>query len=130
MNWKLVSTLSCFAVAMATASVLGKTAGIEPFLWAIIWLVCAFVIARNTVTKRFLHGLLVGLSHGIINSIIQSLFFDTYLSHNPQLQNQFEQIPGGLPPRIFVLLAGPAIGIASGVVIGLLAILGSKLLRK
>lgn len=130
MNWKLIAALSFFAVAMGCGSVLGMTAGIEPFLWAIVWLVCAFVISRKAKSKPFLHGFFVGLSHGIVNSVIQSAFFDTYLNSNPQLQNQFGQIPGGLAPQVFVLLAGPVIGAASGAVIGLLATIGSKLLRK
>ena len=75
MNWKLIFTLSLFGVAMAIASLFDVTHGIEPFLWLIIFIVYAIVIAKKVGGKYFLHGFLVSFFNGVWIAIIHAAFF-------------------------------------------------------
>ena len=63
MNWKLIFLLSLFGLFMAVATVYFIPSNIEPFCWLAIFLFCAYMIARNTATSRFLHGLCLGLAN-------------------------------------------------------------------
>lgn len=130
MNWKLIFSLSLFGVAMGFASLTGWTQGIEWLLWLLIYLVSAWFIAQKAPAKHFLHGFVVGLLNGIVHAIIQAAFFDTYLASNAQVAEQFGNIPGGLPPLLFVLLSGPFIGVISGGILGLFAVIMMKLIKK
>ncbi len=130
MNWKLVFGLAGFGILMGLLSLFGYTEGIEWPLWLLIAVICAFVIAKVCPAKLFLTGLLVGLLDGVFNSIVQSLFVDTYLSHNARAAKGFGPIPGGLNPRIFVLIAGPFVGLLYGLVLGLFAWLAGKIFKK
>ena len=80
--------------------------------------------------KHFVTGFLVGFFDGVFNSIVQSAFFDTYLANNPKFAEGFGPIPGGLDPRLFVLIAGPFVGLLYGLFLGLLAWLAGKVFKK
>ncbi len=131
MNWKVIFTLSCFGILMGVASLFGLThMPVEPILWFLIALFSAYWIAENTTAKPFIHGSIAGVLMGILNSIMQSAFFDLYLSNNPAAAEGFKQIPGGISARLFPLITGPAIGVAYGLVVGLLSLLARKILKK
>ncbi len=131
MNWKVIFTLACFGILMGVASLFGLThMPVEPILWFLIALFSAYWIAENTPAKPFMHGLVAGVFIGVFNSVIQSAFFEMYLSHNPMAEEGFRQIPGGIPVRLFPLMVGPAIGVAYGLVVGLLSLLATKLFKK
>lgn len=130
MNWNLILSLSCLGVAMGIASVLGWTGGLELYLWLGIYLFCAVWIARRSARRRFLHGFMTGLIAGGLASLVQSLLFSTYIAHNPQVAQNFKQIPGGIPPRLFFLVLAPVVGAVSGVGVGLLAWIAGKTIRE
>ena len=130
MNWKLIFGLAVFGVLMGFLSLFGYTQGIEWLLWFVIALVCSVFIGKMLSGKYFLTGLLVGLLYGIFNSIVQSIFFAAYVSHNARAAEGFGPIPGGLDPRFFVLIAGPFIGLLYGLVLGLFAWLTGKIFKK
>ncbi len=130
MNWKLIFGLAGFGVLMGLLSLFGYTQGIEWLLWLLIAVICSVFIGKMLSGKYFLTGLVVGLLDGILNSIVQSVFFDAYLSNNPKAAEGFGPIPGGLDPRIFVLIAGPFIGLLYGLVLGFLAWLTGKIFKK
>ncbi len=130
MNWKLVFGLAGFGILMGILSLFGYTEGIEWLLWLVIAVICSVAIAKVLSAKLFLTGLLVGLLDGVFNSIVQSAFFATYLSNNTRTAEGFGPIPGGLDPRIFVLIAGSFIGLLYGLVLGLFAWLAGKIFKK
>ena len=131
MRWNLLFYLSLFGIVMGVLSLLGLThLPIEPLLWFFIALFSAYWIARNTTAKPFMQGLIAGALMGMFNSIIQSLFFEMYLSHNPMAEEGFRQIPGGIPVRLFPLMVGPGIGVAYGLVVGLFSLLARKVFKK
>jgi len=65
MDWKLVLSLSLFGLAMGIATVFFIPPTIEPVFWLIIFLVCAYIIAKQRPAKHFLHGLFVGLVNSV-----------------------------------------------------------------
>lgn len=130
MNWKIILTLAFFGIAMGTASLFGLTERIEPLLWLFIAFFAAYWIAKRRAPKPFLHGLLSAVAMGVCNSLVQAAFFDMYRANNPTAAKGFSQIPDAIPGRYFILLIGPAIGLTYGLVVGLFAVIASKMLRK
>ena len=127
-NWKLIGLLSLVAVFMASLSILGFTQGIELFLWLGFSLIAAWLLSRKVSSKLFLHGLILGLTWGLINGLSQSAFFDTYISNNPIAQTQFEDVTI-VHPRIFFILFSPVYGVFIGAVIGGLALLMKRVVK-
>jgi hypothetical protein len=130
MNWTLILSLSGFGLAMGLASVWGLTHGIEGMLWLAIGIVCATWIARKMPTSPFRHGLAVGVIGGGLSPLIQSLFFPVYALHNPDVVGTVYQFPGGLSMRAFFFALTPAIGITSGLALGLLAWTAGRILHQ
>lgn len=120
MNWSVVALLSPFALIMSLLSTAGLTRGIEPYLWGVLAVLAALVVARRARRRWFLHGWLVGVAWGSINGLVQATFVSTYLAHNPEAAARFAQSP--LNPRLFMFAAGPVIGAAMGLVVGVLAL--------
>lgn len=126
MNWTIILLLSSVGLIMGLLSINGYTQKIEPFLWLLFGTIAALVLSRNTDHKIFLHALLIGLFWGVLNSIIQSAFFDQYLANNTNLQERFKQ-PVFIKPRYFVLVTGPVIGLITGLFLGGLTLLLKKI---
>jgi hypothetical protein len=78
MNKKLIFQLSLFGLAMAFAAVYFIPSDIEPLCWLVIFLVCAYIIAKKCSSKYFLHGLYVSLLNAVWITSIHILLFDTY----------------------------------------------------
>jgi len=125
MNWLIIILLSIFGVVMGFLSIKGYTGKLEPFLWLLFGIISALVLSKNVENKLFIHALLIGLTWGVLNAIIQSSFFDQYLTNNPNLQERFKNT-GSLKPQYFVLIMGPVIGLITGAVLGGLSILLKK----
>ncbi|MEZ4889210.1 MAG: hypothetical protein R2779_01215 [Crocinitomicaceae bacterium] len=126
MNYKIIIILSSIGLIMGLLTVKGFTQKIEPFLWLLFGIATSLVLSKNIDEKTFLHGLIIGLTWGIINGMIQSAFFDTYISNNPQLQQSFSKSTF-IQPRYFVLATGPIIGLITGLVLGGLSVLLKKI---
>lgn len=126
MNWFIILLFSLFGIVMGALAVKGYTQKIEPFLWLCFGIVVALVLSRNIDHKPFLHGLFIGLAWGIANGLIQSAFFDRYLSNNPSIQQNFDKVTF-IKARYFPLLTGPVIGLITGLVLGGLTLLFKRL---
>ncbi|MGH9966251.1 MAG: hypothetical protein ACREBG_00240 [Pyrinomonadaceae bacterium] len=129
MNWRLVSSLSVFGVAMGVASVLGLTKGLEPVMWPIIGIFCAIWIARKARQKYLLHGFFAGLLAGGIAPLIQALLFSTYTANNPRVAEGLKDLPAGFSPQSFFFVLVPIIAVLSGLVLGLLSWVTGKIVR-
>jgi hypothetical protein len=130
MNWKLILSLSGFGVIMGALSVLGWTRGVEGWLWLAIGIFCAGWMGTQLAERRFLHGFLVGLIGGAASSLIQTIFFSTYLANNPEFSQAAAQLPPGIPLILIPIIAIPIGGLFSGVVLGLLTMLAGKFLYR
>lgn len=132
MNWKLVLLLSLFGLAMgfATVSVIPST--IEPIFWLLIFLICAYLIARYAPGRYFLHGFLVSVVNSVWITIVHVAMFYTYVANHPEYLQMTEGLPPALSghPRRLMFLIGPISGVIFGIILGLFAWVASKLFRR
>ena len=128
MNWKLIFQLSLFGLAMGIATVYVIPSKIEPAFWLVIFLICAYVIAKRT-TAHFVHGLLLGIANSIWITGAHVLLFDRYIAGHAQEAAAMQQGPLAANPRSMMLIVGPLIGVVSGVIIGLFAFIAGKLIK-
>jgi len=129
MNWYLLLLLSAPGLIMGLLSLRGYTQKIEFFLWLALGLFAALVLARHAHPRWFLHALLVGLAWGVLNSIVQCTFFETYSVYNAEMLKGFQERPSPIPVRFFFLVLGPVIGAVTGLVLSGLTFILQKLIR-
>jgi hypothetical protein len=130
MNWKLLFTLSLFGLAMAFATVSLIPATIEPFLWLIIFIACAWFIVKNTNGPYFMHGFVLSLINCIYIVVAHLLFYHTYIAHHSEMAQMNANMPLSNHPRLMMLILGPVFGVILGLVQGLIAFIVSKLVKK
>jgi hypothetical protein len=128
MQWTLIALLSIPGLLMGLLSVKGHTRGIEPFLWVVLAVFAALVISRTAGSRHFMHGLVVGLSWGILNGMTAAALFSIYSQHNPEVM---QRLPSGAKyaPQLMFLMAAPLIGLATGIVLGLMCWGATYLIR-
>jgi hypothetical protein len=126
-SWKLVFVLSLFGLAMGVATVFVISPELEPWIWLGILVVCAVVIAKRAPSKDFVHGLLVCILNSIWITGAHVAFFDRYIAGHPR---EAAMVTHMSSPKTMMLITGPIVGIASGLVLGLLAFVLSKFLQK
>ncbi len=132
MNWKLIFLLSLFGLFMAVATVYFIPSNIEPFCWLAIFLFCAYMIARNTTTLRFVHGLCLGLANCVWITAAHILLIAPYAATHVQemaMMAQNHQNPLHAHPRIMMAIVGPIVGIVSGIIIGMLSWIAGKVIK-
>jgi hypothetical protein len=130
MKWKLIFQLSLFGLAMAFGTVYFIPSTIEPLCWLIIFIVCAWFIAKNCTEKYFLNGLFVSLVNCIWITSAHILLYNTYLAGHAQEAEMMTKMPIPNSPRLMMLITGPFIGIISGLILGLFAFIASKIVKK
>ena len=130
MNWKVIFTLSLFGLGMAIATVSLIPSNIEFWFWPGIFIFCAYTIARRCNGAYFLHGFLVALLNCVWVTGAHMLFADTYLAYHKTEAAMMLNSPTGMSARAMMLIMGPAIGIVSGMVLGLFSFIAGKVVRK
>ncbi len=132
MNWKLIFGLSLFGLAMAFATVSLITSNIEPICWLAIFLICAYLIAKNAPGKYFLHGLLVSIVNCIWVTGVHIMQSGAYMANHAKEVEGYTKMNTqfGLSVTQSMLAIGPFVGIFSGIVLGLFAIIASKIFKK
>jgi hypothetical protein len=129
MNWKLIFQLSMFGLAMAIATVFWIPSNIEPVFWVIIFVLSAYLIAKQSTNRYFLHGFLTGLGNCVWVTSTHILLFNTYIANHPHEAAMMSKMPMPDSPRIMMLMTGPAIGIISGLIIGLFAFIAHAIVK-
>jgi hypothetical protein len=130
MNWKLIFYLSLFGLVMAIATVFWIPTNVEPFFWLVIFVVCAWYVAKECTGRYFLHGFLISLANCVWITGFHFVFSRKYLIHHPDMLEFIRQSPWPLHPRRLILVTGPAFGVFSGLVLGLFCLIASKLVKK
>jgi uncharacterized membrane protein len=130
MNIKLIFQLSLFGLAMAIATVFWIPLNYEPFFWLIIFFICAYQIAKKCFEKYFLNGFLVSLVNCIWITAAHLILFHNYIIHHPRVAKMMMKMPMHRSPRLLMLVAGPIIGILSGILLGLFSFMASRMIRK
>src|SRR5262245_63238438 len=128
MSWPLIVKLSLFGLVMSVATVFVISSRVEPFFWLAIFILCATVIARRAPLRPFLHGLGVGIVNGIWMTSGHVLFFDQYAANHPAEVQGFAN--AALSPRAMMLVVGPVIGVVSGCVLGLIAVVFRRFMAR
>jgi hypothetical protein len=123
MNWKTILLLSMFGIAMGLGTVFFVPTSVEPVLWLIIFLVSAYVVARNCEQLPFLSGLLVGLFDSLLKTGVHMIFFDAYVARHSHEIDMIRQMTTVFSPRLLILLSSPVWGLVFGTLIGVFAIL-------
>ena len=129
MNWKLIIQLSMFGLAMGLATVVFIPSTIEPVIWLVIFLLGAYLIARQCPSKRFLHGLILGMANSVWITAAHALFFHQYIAAHAREAEMMKAMPWPDAPRVMMILTGPVIGILSGAVIGMFAAIAGRLVK-
>jgi hypothetical protein len=130
MDWKLIFQLSLFGLAMALGTVFLIPQNIEPVFWLVIFLFCAYTIAKRRTTGRFVHGVLLGLVNSVWITSAHILFFDRYVAGHAQEAAMMKSMPMPDSPRLMMALTGAVVGLVSGVLIGLVALAAGKLIKQ
>jgi hypothetical protein len=128
MNWRLVFALSGFGVAMAVLTVFAIPSNVEPLCWLVIFLFCAWVIARRVERRHYLHGMAIGIVNSVWMTAGHVALLDTYLARHPNEAALAASMP--FSPRVMMLVTGPVIGVLSGVILGLLCLVAAKVVRR
>jgi hypothetical protein len=129
MNWQLILSLSLLGVVMGLVSVFGFMGNQIWVLWLCMAAFCAWQFARKTRHNLFLHGFYLGIFVGVCASWVQAIFLPTYISNNPQMVEAINDLPHDLHPAFVLLIMGPIIGAASGIIVGLFALIAGKIVR-
>jgi hypothetical protein len=132
MNWKLIFLLSLFGLAMGLATISLIPSNIEPAFWLVIFIICAYLIAKYAPGNYFLHGLLLGIVNSIWITAAHAIFFNQYVAAHPEHLQMVANMPESLAghPRRAMLLIGPIAGIASGIILGLLSWIAAKIVKR
>jgi len=129
-SWPLVARLSLLGLLMGIATVFVIPSNVEPLCWLVIFAVSASVIAKRVAGKYFLHGLLVGIANSVWVTAAHVVLFDHYIANHPREAAMMTSMPLPGSPRLMMALVGPVIGIASGLLIGVLAMLVANLVSR
>ena len=102
-----------------------------PF-WLVIFLFCAYTIAKVCTGSFFLQGFLVGLINCIWITIVHFIFFATYMAHHPAMATMLTAMPPsvGTHPRLVIAVGGLFYGVIAALVLGLIAFIASKIFKK
>jgi hypothetical protein len=115
---------------MAIGTVYFIPSNVEPFCWLAIFVVCAYLIAKNCLSYYFLHGLMVSIVNSVWITAAHILLFDKYISTHAQEAAMMTKMPMPDSPKLMMLMTGPIIGVISGLILGLFAFVASKIIRR
>src|ERR1041385_1351314 len=117
MNWKLLFSLSLIGLAMAFLTVFLIPMNYEFAFWIPIFLLCSFIIAKMQNGKYFAHGFVLSLFNCFWIVLVHIIFFEQYMKLNPHA-NDMDMTGQWMAthPRKMMLIIGPVIGVASGLV--------------
>jgi hypothetical protein len=127
MSWKLILSLSLFAAAMAIGTVFVIPSKVEPLFWLAIFVVCAWLIARHAPGRYFVHGFVLALVNCVWVTGAHILFASAYLANHPQEAAMSAKMPFPDSPRLMMAMTGPVIGVISGLVQGLFALVAARI---
>ena len=130
MNWKLILYLSLFGLVMGIATVYWIPSNVEPFVWLVIFVISAILIARNCRRLPFVHGLLVSVANSVWITAAHVLLFDQYLANHPQEASMMQSMARPDLAREMMAVMGPVIGGISGVVLGIFSLIAFKLVAR
>jgi len=128
MNWRLIFLLSLFGLAMAIGTVWFIPMNIEYVLWPVIFIIDAYLIAKGCSKNYFVNGFMVAIFNCIWITAAHLIFFKDYMAFHQEMANNMHGYMSEHPHHA-MLIIGPMIGIISGIIIGLLSWIASKIVK-
>jgi len=130
MNWRLLFSLSLFGLAMGLVTVSLVPSLVEPFFWLIIFLICAYLIAKYAPGKYFLHGFVLSLLNSVWITSSHIILYHSYISHHADMADMSSKTAMVNHPRLLMALLGPLFGVLFGLIMGLFAFIASRFVKK
>jgi uncharacterized membrane protein len=130
MNWKLIFQLSLFGLAMAFATVFWIPSKIEPAFWLVIFVICAYLIAKKCLGKYFLDGFIGSIFNSVWITGAHVAFSAPYMANHPDEVQMMASMPMPDSPRLMMVIIGPLFGAAFGLILGLFSFIASRLTKK
>jgi hypothetical protein len=133
MNWKIILQLSIFGLIMAFATVSLIPEKIEWVFWLLIFIFCAYVIAKVCPEKYFLYGFLVSMVNCVWITAAHILWYKTYsANHFDSASKIANMLPASIAThrRTSMALVGPVFGAMFGIILGLFAFVASKIVNR
>ncbi len=128
MNWKLIFQMSIFGLAMAFGTVSLIPWDVEVFFWIPIFIICAVVIARRCKDRFLAHGVLLILLNAIWYTGVHLMLYPDYIANHPGWLTLIKDSAVQNHPRVAMLIGVPLIGIALGLIQGIIAVIAVKTL--
>ena len=131
-NWKLILRLSLFGLAMAIATISLIPEKVEPACWFIIFIICAYIVAKQAPSKYFLHGFLISIVNSIWITIAHVFSATTYIANHPNAAGMNAKMPLIIQQhqRISMIIMGLPFGAVFGLALGLFCFIASKIVKK
>lgn len=130
MNLKLLLQLSLFGLIMAFATVSLIPEKCEWIFWLVIFVFCAYVIAKVGTGKYFLHGLVLSIFNSVWLVAVHLIFFNSYTAHHPDMAKMTDNMGYFTThPRMFMLVTWLPFGVVFGIFQGLFAFIASKFVK-
>ncbi|MBM2816516.1 MAG: hypothetical protein HW421_3278 [Ignavibacteria bacterium] len=130
LKWNLILKLSMFGLAIAIATLYWISSSIEPYFWLAILLICAYLIAKFSESKPFLHGFFVCILNSVWVTSAHIIFFGTYIAHHPEQAAMMQSNPMPVSHKTLMLITGALIGIITGLILGLFSVIANKIIKK
>lgn len=130
MNLKLLLQLSLFGLIMAFATVSLIPEKYEWIFWLVIFVFCAYVIAKVGTGKYFLHGLVLSVFNSVWITAVHLFCFNSYTAHHPDMAAMSNNMGYFTThPRMLMLVLGLPFGVAFGIILGLFTFVASKIVK-
>ena len=130
MNWKLIFQLSFFGLIMALGTVSLIPEKFEFIFWIVIFIFCAFIIAKSCAKNYFLYGFLVSMANSVWIVIAHIYFYNAYVHNHPDMATMGANMHIlATHPRLLMLITGPVFGAIFGIFQGLFAFIASKFIK-
>ena len=126
MKWGVVLELSAPGLAIGLAVVYGMSEGAMWVLWIVLRLMIALALARWVRRKHFAHGFCVG-ALGAGGAVLLALaLYGRYTQNHPEFLENASRFPS-LDPRLLLAAVAVVVGLAHGILQGILAWIASRI---
>jgi hypothetical protein len=130
MNWKLIFKLSLFGLAMAFLTISVIPGNIEMLVWLPIFIICAYLVAKQASGRYFLYGFLISLVNSAYVTSAHIIFYSTYIVSHAEEAEMSAKMSTELKPQQLMMVMGPIIGVVMGLILGLFCWIASRMIKK
>jgi hypothetical protein len=127
LRYGLVLRLSLFGPAMGVLTLFGIIPDrIDQYVWMVISVLCAVVITKRRTENPFFNAFAVGFVQLAVAQLIQGVFCDAYIAHNPGVLEKFADKGNEFDLQFRLLRSAPLVAVVNGVVLGLITFFLSR----